>query len=455
MKAKNNSAKRLWDKGEPSDALMQTLTVGDDPQLDLNLVGFDCVGSAAHARMLRRAGLLSSKDLSTLLRGLREIFALSGRNRFPIPVELEDAHTAIETWLSKRVGEPALRIHTARSRNDQVLLAMRLYTRSQVLSVLEQLGELVGVIESRFKKFEKIALPGYTHMQPAMPSSVGMWLHALYEELLAVSHRGTALLESLDRCPLGGAAGFGVPFKNVDQEYTAKLLGFSRTFRSPIHANNSRGRDELLVVSWLCEIAGVLEKFIWDMMLFTSREFQFFSLPSKLTTGSSIMPQKRNPDLLELARARCSRLRGVHTELAWVVGKLPTSYHRDLQLSKGPVMRGFREISELLTMVELALRGFKVDAAACSRAMEADLFATYDAYREVARGVPFREAYRATAKRVTERSLAVGDLAKDFRAIAMRTGRYMKAAVREGRALSKSVQGYRRRVTAAEKKVLL
>jgi argininosuccinate lyase len=260
-----------------------------------------------------------------------------------------------------------------------------------------------------------------------MPSSLGLWFHALFEELLEELKRSITLLGELDANPLGGTAGFGTSMA-VDPRYVAKLLGLQRVYRSPIHANNSRGRVELRILQWLSSISAGLERFFWDISLFCTREFGFFKLPNKLTTGSSIMPQKRNPDLVELARGRCAKIRGAENELSWIVGKLPTSYHRELQLTKEPVFRAFEEIDIILKMAELIVNGLEVDEKRVRECMYDDLYATYDAYREVQAGVPFREAYRRTAERVKSGKIKAKVLATDFQPIAKRANTAMKEA---------------------------
>lgn len=396
-----SAASRLWDKGQPLDELVHRFTVGDDPHWDLRLVHSDCVASAAHARTLHRAGLLDLTDLDALVRELRQIVVLADAGQFPIPRELEDCHTAIETHLTKAVGEPGRRIHTGRSRNDQVATAMRLYLRRQVVNWVLRIGDFASAALERIEADGATPLPGYTHMQPAMPSSVGQWLHASVEAALDQMRAGLQLLERIDCCPLGSGAGFGVPLP-LDRAFTAQILGFSGVQRNPIDVQNSRGRFELYAVRLAADCAALLEKFAWDLLLFTSAEYGFFALPDGLTTGSSIMPQKRNPDVLELMRARAARLRGRQTELEWIIGKLPSSYHRDLQLTKEPVFRAADDVMDLLAVGERVVQLLRVVPEKIAAAMRPELFATQAAYRLVRAGTPFRDAYRAIGKQVTD-----------------------------------------------------
>ncbi|HEY3242538.1 MAG TPA: argininosuccinate lyase [Phycisphaerae bacterium] len=397
MRAKNTQ--RLWDKGGDVDAVIHRFTVGDDPHWDRYLVHWDCIASAAHARTLAKAGVLSEVELETLTGGLAQIDTLDREGQFEIPEELEDCHTAIEAWLTKHVGEAGAKIHTARSRNDQVAVAMRLYMRHHVLEWVSALERFINTCQERMERDGDIPMPGYTHMQPAMPSSVGMWLHAFAEAALEQMRACSDLLERLDCCPLGTGAGFGVALP-LNREYTAKLLGFSRVQRSPIDVQNSRGRMETYFVRVAVDIGAFLEKLAWDLILFSTAEYGFFSLPESMTTGSSIMPQKRNPDVLELLRARAGRLRGRLHELEWVAGKLPSNYHRDLQLTKEPTIRAALDIEDMLLVAERVVAGFTLHHDKLEAAMRPELYAADAAYTLVQQGVPFRRAYREIAEQL-------------------------------------------------------
>jgi argininosuccinate lyase len=423
-------AERLWEKGESIDGLMHRLTVGSDPLLDRRLVCADCLGSAAHARMLTKVGLLSTQDLEQLLVGLREIYALGKSNSFEIPFELEDVHTAIENRLIESVGEAGRRIHTSRSRNDQIVLAMRLYLRDTVVQLLCGVAGLLERSQQRFTELERIPMPGYTHMQPAMPSSFGMWIHALFEALYENMRDGLVLLEALDSQPLGSAAGFGTSLPS-DRAYIAEQLRMGRVQRSFIDVNNSRGRYEYRVLRWCADIAQTLEKFACDCMLYNTREVALLSLPVRLTTGSSIMPQKRNPDVVELLRGRAARVRSTAHELEMVTQKLPSSYHRDLQYTKEPLCRGVDETTAMIQMAGLIIESFLVDETRSKELMHAELYATYEAYRQVQAGKPFRDAYRETAKLVKENALDVPSLMSDLEPALAATAKGMAEAVAE------------------------
>ncbi len=390
---------RLWHKGGELDAVIHRFTVGDDPVWDRHLVHWDCLGSMAHARTLERAGVLSADEVAALRKSLAGIDADAAAGRFEIPSELEDCHTAIETRLAAECGETGRKIHAGRSRNDQVATAMRLFLRHEALGWLGLLGDFAAALLERIERDGGVEMPGYTHLQPAMPSSVGQWLHAPLEATLEQMRAAFDLLDRLDCCPLGTGAGFGVPLP-LDREFTAGLLAFSRVQRSPIDVQNSRGRMETYFVRVAADVGGMLEKLSWDMILFCTAEFGFIRLPEAMTTGSSIMPQKRNPDVLELLRGRSARMRARLSELEAVCGKLPSSYHRDLQLTKEPAMRAAFELRDMLTIATAVVGGFEIVRERIAAAMRPELYATHAALARVRAGVPFRDAYRQVADQV-------------------------------------------------------
>lgn len=391
---------RLWDKGGTLDALVHQFTVGDDPHWDRQLAYWDCIGSAAHARTLARAGLLTADEAEQLVAALAQIAAQAQQGEFEIPVALEDCHTAIEAALTEQLGDVGRKIHTGRSRNDQVATAMRLYLRAQTVALLHELCDFAEVVLARIASDGAVAFPGYTHLQPAMPSSVGQWLHAVYEGTLEQLRAAFDLLERLDACPLGTGAGFGVPLP-LDRAYTAQLLGFTRVQRCPIDVQNSRGRMEKYFVRVAADAGAVLEKLACDLILYATAEFGLIALPEAFTTGSSIMPQKRNPDVVELLRAHAARLRSRVVELEWVTGKLPSSYHRDLQLTKEPALRAAAEIATLLQISGRLVHEFRLVPDRLDAACRPELYATQAAYALVQAGVPFRDAYRQVAQEVS------------------------------------------------------
>jgi argininosuccinate lyase len=449
----SRSSAPSWDKGAPLDEVVHRFTVGDDPVWDRHLVHWDCLGSAAHARALARAELLSADELDTLLGGLAEIDALDRDGRFDIPAELEDVHTAIETWLTQRCGQAGAKIHTGRSRNDQIATAMRLFMRHHVLNWLDLLREFVETTLERVRRDGGIAMPGYTHLQPAMPSSLGQWLHAVAEAALEQMRAAFDLLDRLDCCPLGTGAGFGVPLP-LDRAYTAEVLGFSRAQRSPVDVQNSRGRMEKYFLRVGADVAAIFEKLSCDLILFSTAEFGFIKLPESMTTGSSIMPQKKNPDVLELLRAHGARLRGRLVELEWVSGKLPSGYHRDLQLTKEPTIRTARDLADMLRIATRVVAGFAVNAERLAAAMRPELFATHAALALTRQGVPFREAYRRVAEEIRSGRFDEQQVAAWRQAPPVPDSSVLDRLRRELTDLAQRAEWHEARIAAAEQAVL-
>ncbi len=386
---------RLWDKGQPLDALIEAYTVGEDPVLDQRLLPFDVRGSKAHARMLRTIDVLDDAELTSLLGGLDEALAAWGAGDFTISTTQEDVHTALEQFLTERVGNVGKKVHTGRSRNDQVLVALALWQRDAVKN-------LRGALEQAIKAFEGFAanhgdtpLPGYTHLQRAMPSSVASWASAWSTQLRRNLPLVDAAAAVVSHSPLGSAAGYGVPdVLGIDRDQTAEELGFDGPLLPAEAAQLGRGKAEAALLFALAQIATDLGKWAWDLCLYVTVEFGFFTLPGAFTTGSSIMPQKRNPDVLELTRAKAAVVRSALTEVMAIAGPLPSGYHRDLQLLKRPLFHGTDTTMAMLAVAERVMSGLNVNEQRCRAAMSEELFATEEAYRLVRDGVPFREAYR-------------------------------------------------------------
>ncbi len=389
----------LWSKGLPLDEAIHRYTVGEDPQLDKALLPFDVQGSAAHARMLGEAGLLGKDDAVALIAALSALKPLAERGELAISMDQEDGHTALEHALIARVGEAGKRIHLGRSRNDQVLLALRLMLRTRLLGLVNQVQALAQALLAFAREHEGVPLPGYTHLRRAMPSSFGQWAVGYVEGLSEELEAAQSLWQRLDRCPLGAAAGFGVPLP-LNRERVAGLLGFSRVQRSPVDTMNSRGRHEQAVLDWLMSLAGTLEKLCWDLSLYSTEEFGFVRLPDAYTTGSSIMPQKRNPDVLELARGRCRELRGIADWHRQIVTGLPGSYHRDFQLHKRPLLAGLDAAAATFDVLTRLVPVLRIDRERCSAALTDELYAAHQAYVLVAGGMTFRDAYRQVGEAV-------------------------------------------------------
>ena len=327
---------KLWEKNYSLDALMEAFTVGDDPLLDARLVNADCVASMAHATMLASIGILSATDRDKLLKELGAILAANAKGEFVIQRSDEDVHPAIENRLVSAVGDAGKRIHTGRSRNDQVLAALRLWSRGFLFSFQHASLELCTRLLGFAEKHANDPMPGRTHMQTAMPSSVGLWAAAFAEELLDVAELTRTAFKLLDCCPLGSAASYGVPLPS-NREMVANLLGFARVQNNVLYANNSRGKLESIALETVEQACLTLSKLAQDLILFSLPEFGYFTLPAELCTGSSIMPQKRNPDGLELVRAKSATISAAVAQIKSIIRGLPTGYNRDFQETKAPV----------------------------------------------------------------------------------------------------------------------
>ena len=421
---------RLWEKGEKVKTEILDFTVGSDPEIDEVLVVWDTVGSAAHAKMLFKIGLLTKQECKSLLSGLSEINQAAKSGGFKIKKELEDVHTAIETELVRTLGETGKKIHTGRSRNDQVITALRLYMRDSILKLLVQVHDCCTSFVSRVEQEGEIPMPGYTHLRPAMPSSIAVWLHAFIEGGLSCIKDGLYLYDQLDENPLGAGAGYGSSL-DLDREYTAQLLGFSKVQRSVVDVQNSRGRHELKFLRWLNDTACIFDKFINDLILYSTDEFGFISLPNEFTTGSSIMPQKRNPDVLELMRGKVAKLFAAEQELKYLTSKLPSNYHRDYQGTKEPLVKAIDESQKMLSILKLITDSFKIDSSKLKKAMKPELYATYQAFRFVREGEAFRDAYRKTARLTSSDKIDPDMLEQDFSVLDSQTKKDICEAKRE------------------------
>ena len=389
---------RLWDKGDGLDAVILRLTVGRDPELDLHLVPWDCLASEAHAVMLERIGVLTRGELDDLRHELRAIAGQARAAAFRIDPADEDGHTAIESRLTERLGDAGRKIHTGRSRNDQVIAALRLWGRE---AVVDQVGQAIAVISRLIdlaRKHSETPVPGYSHTRQAMPTTLGHFFAAWAENLLDDLTWLQLAFSHLNRSPLGSASGFGVSLP-LDRQLVSDLLGFERLQVNTLAVQNDRGKAEYLALSAAAATATDLGRLAADLILYSSDELGFLKLPVEVTTGSSIMPQKRNPDVLELIRAGASRLRSRQSEIGAIYGPLPAGYHRDLQLTKEPFLDGMASLVDMARAMQPVLEGLVVDADRCRQALLPSTGATDAVYRQVAAGVPFREAYAAEAAR--------------------------------------------------------
>ncbi|MCL5100700.1 MAG: argininosuccinate lyase [Candidatus Marsarchaeota archaeon] len=389
---------KLWDKGYGVNKSIETYTVGNDYVLDKKLVKYDCMASIAHAKMLGKIGVLDKNEVNKLTSTLNQIIDLSEKDKFDIKPEDEDCHTAIENYLVSKLGAVGKKIHTARSRNDQVATALRLYYKEELKSTIKDLSKLIANLEIFAKKYSNVEMPGYTHMRKAMPSSMKMWSEAFSQSLNDDKVLAENTLKLIDQSPLGTGAGYGLPI-NVDRTLTTKLLGFTKTQESPIYTQNSRGKFEALILNTMSQILLDLNRMASDIILFSMPEFGYFELPKELSTGSSIMPHKKNPDVLELVRSKYHQVVGYQFQVMGMSGNLISGYNRDMQLTKEPTMNGIDTTKDSINIMGIVVNRLKVDKEACRKAMSSELYSVSEAYKLVKEGVPFRDAYKKVGKR--------------------------------------------------------
>ncbi|MEI8096113.1 MAG: argininosuccinate lyase [Spirochaetales bacterium] len=384
---------KLWQKDYQLNALVEAFTVGLDPELDQRLVAADAVASMAQARQLVRIGLLTPDEGEALVQELRALVRDWSTGAFVVTRADEDCHTAIENRLTEKLGDVGKKIHTGRSRNDQVQTALRVYGRSRLLSLRLGVVSLAKRIAGFARTHQQVPMPGRTHMQSGMPSSVGLWAAAWAEELTDVLLLADAVGLLWDQSPLGAAAGYGVPLP-LDREYSASLLGFSKVQNNVIYVNNSRGKFEAAVLDVADQLGLTLSKIAQDLILFSLPEFGYFRLPPALCTGSSIMPQKKNPDGLELVRAKSGSLSAWSAQVKSIIRSLPSGYNRDFQETKEPLLRGLDTSGDLLALMELTFEQLEVVPERLVAGFTPDIFATDAAYELVRQGWSFRDAYR-------------------------------------------------------------
>jgi len=390
---------KLWNKGIELNKQVEAYTVGNDPQSDLHLLPYDCQASIAHAHMLKKIGVLSGEEEKKLVAGLQEIIALGAAGKFVIEQSDEDCHTAIEKHLTSKYGEAGKKIHTGRSRNDQVLVALALYQIDQLKQTKALALEFISACKSAKKKYGSIGLAGYTHMQKAMPSSVGQWLGAYEDAMTDNLILIDAQLKLLDQNPLGTGAGYNIPVFSLDRKMTAKELGFSKVLENPIYAQHARGKFAAGTLSALTQVMYDLNKFATDLTLFSMVEFGYAKLPAEFTTGSSIMPQKRNPDVTELMRAQYHVCLGEEFKVKSLMANLMFGFNRDMQLTKEPLMNAMSITQSSLSIATLILERLEFDKAKCEASLTPELYATEEAYKLVKGGMPFRDAYKQVGER--------------------------------------------------------
>ena len=391
---------KLWDKGYTVNKKIEEYTVGNDYLLDKRLVKYDCVASIAHAKMLEKIGVISKDECKKLVQGLNEIIALIDKDKFLIEKSDEDCHTAIEKYLTKKYGEVGKKIHTLRSRNDQVLTAMRLYEKDALIEIEHLILEFQNVTRDLAKKNKDISLPGYTHMQKAMPTDVKTWISCYGASMEDNLEFLEETIELIDQSPLGSAAGYGVPVFKIDKEFTSNEMKFERVMQNPIYVQHSRGKFESSIIHSLSQIMFDLNKLSSDLIMFSMQEFGYVKLPNEFCTGSSIMPQKKNPDVLELVRAKYHLLLGEEIKLKSLTSNLIFGYNRDLQLTKEPVFNSIDITRDSLLIMTEVIKGIEFDKTKCKKAMTPELYATEEAYLLVKeKKMPFRDAYKIVGQK--------------------------------------------------------
>ena len=386
-------AQKLWEKNVQVDHEVDIFTVGKDREMDLYLAKYDVLGSMAHITMLESIGLLTKEELNVLLAELRNIYAVADRGEFIIEEGIEDVHSQVELMLTRRLGDMGKKIHSGRSRNDQVLLDLKLFTRSQIQELVELVSGLFDVLISQSNRYKDVLLPGYTHLQVAMPSSFGLWFGAYAESLVDDLQLMQAAYRICNRNPLGSAAGYGSSFP-LNRQMTTDLLGFDSLDYNVVYAQMGRGKMERTVAFAMAGIAATLSKLAFDACMFNSQNFGFIKLPDQFTTGSSIMPHKKNPDVFELTRAKCNKLQGLPQQIILISNNLPSGYFRDLQIIKEVFLPAFDELKDCLRMVTHMMREVKVNEHILDNDKYSLLFSVEEVNRRVLAGMPFRDAYK-------------------------------------------------------------
>jgi argininosuccinate lyase len=390
---------KLWEKGIPTDKQIDFFTVGNDRELDLVLAKYDVLGSIAHAKMLSKVGLLTQKESDDLVNALHEIIADVEKGTFTIEDTFEDVHSKIEYLLIQKLGDTGKKIHMARSRNDQVLVDVSLYLKDELKELKSLVKLLFDLLMQMAEKYQNVLLPGYTHLQIAMPSSFGLWFSAYAESLIDDMTMLNAALKIVDQNPLGSAAGYGSSFP-IDRTFTTKELGFETLKYNSVAAQMSRGKSEKTVAFAMSSVASTLSKLAMDVCLYMSQNFNFVGLPSHLTTGSSIMPHKKNPDVFELIRGKCNKIQALPYELTLITNNLPSGYHRDLQLLKEGLFPAIQNLKASLSIAHFSIKDIIVNENILSDKKYDYLF-TVDTLNEmVVSGIPFRDAYKMVAEQI-------------------------------------------------------
>lgn len=386
-------AQKLWEKSVQVNEKIDRFTVGRDRELDLYLAKHDVLGSMAHITMLESIGLLTAGELEVLLEELRNIYASAEAGDFVIEDGIEDVHSQVELMLTRKLGDVGKKIHSGRSRNDQVLVDLKLFTREQLKQVVEEVEELFQVLIAQSNRYKDVLMPGYTHLQIAMPSSFGLWFGAYAESLVDDMMFLQSAYKMCNRNPLGSAAGYGSSFP-LDREMTTRLLGFDSMNYNVVYAQMGRGKMERNVAFALASVAGTLSKLAFDACMFSSQNFGFVKLPDECTTGSSIMPHKKNPDVFELTRAKCNKIQALPQQIMMIMNNLPSGYFRDLQIIKEVFVPAFEELKDCLQMATYIMDKLKVNEHILEDDKYLYIFSVEEVNRLTLQGMPFRDAYK-------------------------------------------------------------
>lgn len=390
---------KLWDKGKDTHAAVEAFTVGRDRELDLLLAPYDVLGSIAHITMLEKAGLLKSNELKILQKALAEIYFEIEKGSFTIEEGIEDVHSQVEHMLTCRLGDIGKKIHSARSRNDQVLLDIKLFSRARMKELIASVSGLFEKLIDLSEKHKNDLMPGYTHLQVAMPSSFGLWFGAYAESLTDDLQVLLAAFKLINQNPLGSAAGYGSSFP-VDRQMTTDLLGFERLNYNVVYAQMGRGKVERNVAFAMGNVASTISRMAYDLCLFMSQNFGFVKLPDEFTTGSSIMPHKKNPDVFELLRAKCNKIQSLSNELTLISNNLPSGYFRDMQILKESFLESFDYLIDCVDMMNFIAGHIKVNQHILDNEMYKYMFSVEEVNKLVLSGIPFREAYKQVGQAI-------------------------------------------------------
>ncbi|MBI2274553.1 MAG: argininosuccinate lyase [Bacteroidetes bacterium] len=393
---------KLWSKDNTDTSqLVEKFTVGKDKEFDLLLAPFDVQGSIAHAHMLASVGLLTKEEASTIIAALKKIYRQIHHSQFTIADGIEDVHSQVELLLTQQLGDTGKKIHSARSRNDQVLVDVKLFLRSEIEALVKEVQPFFQLLQAQSEKYKDHLFPGYTHLQLAMPSSFGLWFGAYAESLVDDLITLQSAYQVVNKNPLGSAAGYGSSFP-INRTLTTELLGFADLNYNVVYAQMGRGKAERITAMALANLADTLSRLSMDACLYLNQNFDFISFPASLTTGSSIMPHKKNPDVFELVRSYCNRLKALPNEILLMTSNLPSGYHRDLQLLKEHLFPAFQTIKDCLTMVSLMLANISVKENILADDKYKYVFSVEEVNKRVLQGVPFRDAYKEIGMAIEE-----------------------------------------------------